>query len=193
MGHAGQRLTRRHLHPEQELDLPAGLVEDVGHTVAVFGNPQRAVGQPIGLAATPARRPLPGAEQLVRGDSAVDDVLAVVARVVPATAHVEPVVADPFLARHVGVALVRFDAEVTCRSGVLLPDQRAVDLDPTAVDVEELQGVRSQLFVHLGGDVERIARLAVGRQRVTLARLAEGAEVDRLHVLSRRLVDPAGS
>jgi hypothetical protein len=43
--HPGERLAGRHLHAQQELQLPARLVEDVRHPVAALGHPQRAVAQ----------------------------------------------------------------------------------------------------------------------------------------------------
>ena len=149
----------------QELQLPARLVEDVGHAVAALGHAQGAVAQ--GRAEAGRRRglgALEGAQQLVGGDAAVDDVLAVVARVVPAAADVEPVVADARLAGHVGVTLVGRHAEVAGRAGVLRADQRAVDGDAAALDVEELQRVRAQLVVDRRRDVERVAGLAVGHE-----------------------------
>ena len=92
--HAGQRLAGRHLHAQQELQLPAGLVEDVRHAVAALGQVQRRVAERGRLGGRGDLGPLERAQQLVDRDAAVDHVLAVVARVVPAAADVERVVAD---------------------------------------------------------------------------------------------------
>src|SRR5690606_21711518 len=132
------------------------------------------------------------AQQVPGGDAAVDHVLAVVARVVPAAPHVQPVVADTGLAGHVGVALVGRYAHVAGRPGVLLADQIAVDLDAAALDVEELHRVRAQLVVDVAADRERVAGLPVGAHRVAGARRGDVAEVQRVHVLAGGRVHPAG-
>src|SRR5690606_25376539 len=111
VGHARQRLAVRHLHAQQELLLPAGLVEHVGDAVAGLRDVERAAGE--GRLA-----PLVQAHERVRRAAAVDDVLAVVAGVVPAAADVQEVVADAGLAGHADVALVRLDADVTGRAAV---------------------------------------------------------------------------
>src|SRR5690606_2521363 len=71
-------------HFEHPFELPARLVEDVGHAIAVFGHAQRAV-------ALTTR----GGHQLSDGDAAIDDVFSVVAGIVPAAADIERVVAGP--------------------------------------------------------------------------------------------------
>ena len=75
--------------------------------------------------------------ELGDGDAAVDDVLAVVAGVVPAAADVEGVVAHAGLAGHDGVALVGGHAQVTGRPAVAGPQvvsyREAAALGVTAI------------------------------------------------------------
>ncbi len=88
--HPGEWLPGRHLHPEQEVDLPLRLVQDVGIPFPASGI--RNVRSPT----TPVDRgPLVQVQQLPRRERAVDHVLAVVTRVVPTTSYVEAVVAGP--------------------------------------------------------------------------------------------------
>ena len=117
--HARQRLARRHLHLQQELQLPARLVEDVGH---------RVLASPGCSACRRRSRRVPpnlvsartGSASSRRRDAAVDDVLAVIAGVVPAAADVQRVVAAAVLrARHRLVAGVGRDADVAGRPVVL--------------------------------------------------------------------------
>ena len=131
--HAGV-LTGRRDHLLHPLELPARLVQHVGHVVAVLRQVERAVAERTRRGRGRGQGPLVGAEQLRHGDAAVDHVLAVVARVVPAARDVERVVAGPAVvvvarpdAGHLGVALVGCDADVTGHAGVLLADDRAVD------------------------------------------------------------------
>jgi hypothetical protein len=97
-------LAPRDLHGQQEVQLEAGFVQDIGHAVGVFGQGQGAIAQGLGRAGTLQRgRPLPGIDQGPDRNAAVDDVLAVVAGVVPAGASVQGVVAaGPGLAALVG-------------------------------------------------------------------------------------------
>ncbi len=182
-GHARQRLAGRDLHPQQEVDLPAGLVQDVRHGVAALGHAQRRVTQrrvrPGPL------RPLEGVDQLPGGDPAVDHVLALVAGVVPAAAHVQAVVADARLARHRGVALVGGHPEVPGRAGVGGAGQRGVDRDAAALLVEERHAVGAQAVVERGRDVERVARLPVHDQREARAAAGVGGEVHELGGVAR--------
>ncbi len=188
MGHPRELLALGDLHGQQELHLPAGLVQDVGHTVVPLGDGQGGVGDPGGVPGGRGVRALVDAHQLVDGDAAVHHVLAVVARVVPAAGHVERVVArGGGVAGDVRVALVGLDADVTGLASVA-GGEFVEDLDAAALGVVEVQGVRGQGGVGVGGDAEGVAGLAVGGQGVALARPGEAAEVDGVHVLPGGLV-----
>src|SRR5690606_36717032 len=119
--------------------------------------------------------------QLVHRDAAVDHVLAVVARVVPAARHVQGVVAGARRARHVDVALVGGHAHVSGRAAVAGGDG-VEDLDAAALRVVERQRVDAQLLVGALVDVEGVAGLTVGGERVAASGGGVGAEVDGVHV-----------
>src|SRR4029453_2519405 len=93
-------------------------------------------------------------------DAAVDDVLAVVAGVVPAAGDVERVVAASGHARHLGVAAVRGAGGVPRLAAVAGRDGVG-DGDAAALRVEEGQRVDAELLVRGRVQVERQARLAV--------------------------------
>ena len=96
--------------------------------------------------------------QLPGGERAVDDVLAVVARVVPAAPHVEGVVAGAGQAGHRRVALVGRDAEVSGRPRVGVADVLRLDRDAAAVVVEVRERVPAQACRRGSSrDVERLA------------------------------------
>ncbi len=182
VGHAGQRLPLGHLHLQQEVQFPADLVEDVRHLVAALRDGEGAVAELRGLARAGVQRALVGAEQLPGGDAAVDDVLAVVAGVVPAAGDVEGVVADAGLTGDLGVPLVGRDAHVSGRAAVARA-QLVADRGAAALRVVVLRGVGAQPLVGGGADVEGAAGLPVGDQGVALAALPVAAEVDRVDVL----------
>ncbi len=188
--HSGQRLSVRHLHLQQELQLPAGLVEDVGHLVAALGDVERTVAELRGLPGAGVQRALVGAEQLPGGDAAVDDVLAVISGVVPAAGDVEGVVAHAGLAGHLGVAPVGRRAHVSGGAAVAGAESVA-DRGAAALRVVVLRGVQTQPLVGGRADVEGAAGLTVGDQRVALAALLVPAEVDRVDVLPGGGVDAA--
>ncbi len=156
MNHPGHRLPRRHLQPQEEIEPPARLVEQVGAPVLRLGDLHLPV-------AERRRRRAEARERLVLvlqhpdGEAAVDDVLAVIAGVVPAAAGVERVVAVAL--RRAGDALV---AEVAGRA---LEGGRArvrhLDRDAAALQVEERQRVVLQPPV----DVRRRWRTARSRRR----------------------------
>src|SRR5690606_18775587 len=101
----GERLPIWDLHAEQEFHLPARLVEQIRHAVLVLRDVQLAVAE-RGDGAERARS-LVEVEQGPNGDAPVDDVLSVIAGVVPAAAHVEAVAAAARgLTRNALVALV---------------------------------------------------------------------------------------
>jgi hypothetical protein len=179
MRHPGQRLTGRDLHPQHELDLPPRFVQYVGSPVAGLGNPQRVVGS-AGL--------LVEVEQLPRRQRAVDDVLAVIAGVVPTASDVEAVVAGAGEAGDGDVALVGGDPEVSSGPGVRLTDVLGLDLDAAAVVVEVLERVPPEIRVDPVADVERLADVVADCQAEGRPGLAEGAEVDQLDVVPGRPV-----
>ena len=183
------------------VELPAHLVEHVRHAVAPLGDAQRAVGQRV-------RRPraqcaLVQAEQLRDGDAAVDHVLALVARVVPAARHVERVVAGPAVvqvdaggrrrvarreARDRAVAAVGGDVDVTGGAPVAGAEQRLVDRDAAALAVEHDEGVDAQVVVEALSHSERVGRRSVGLQHESVARRPHLVERDDVDVQPRRRV-----
>ena len=201
VSHARQRFPGGYLHLQQQLHLPARLVQHVGHPVALLGDRQQTVPQALEVQAV--QRTLVEVHQLPRGERAVHHVLAVVTGVVPAAADVERVVADTGLAGHRVVTLVRRDADVPGGPRIGVTDVLRVDRDTAAVVVEVRQRVPAQAVVGLGGDVERVADLLPRRDRVTASNLAERREVGDVHVVARHRVialdlrfpagdDPAG-
>src|SRR5262249_45964111 len=135
------------------------------------------------------------AHELVDRDSAVDDVLAVVAGVVPTAGHVERVVAAGSAtgrvlgrAAHRVVALVRRDSDVAGRPRV--PGPAAVqDRDAVALRVVELERVLAHRGVFGCIDVKRMARLTIRAQREAGTAAAVATEVDGVHVLPGSGVD----
>ncbi|MDP4500925.1 hypothetical protein Q9G87_03040 [Nonomuraea sp. G32] len=183
-----------HLHAKQELQLPAGLVEHVRDAVAGLGDAQQAVARPLPVV-LPVRA-LVEVHELPGGEGAVHDVFAMVARVVPASAHVQRVVAGAGQARDAGVALVGGDAEVPGRPGVGVADVCGLDRDAAAVVVEVRQRVSAQPVVQVVGDVERQADLVADRERVAGARLADGREVGHVDMVAGHrvgAVDPGAA
>ncbi len=116
--------------------------------------------------------------------AAVDQVLAVVAGVVPAAADVQAVVALRLLgAGDALVADVPGRAFVALRSGV-----RHLDRDAAALQVEERQRVVLEALVDVVADLERQALVLADLQLEALAGGVERREVDLLHLFARRLV-----
>ena len=73
------------------------------------------------------------------------------------------------LAADRGVPGVGCHAQVPGRARVLVADERTVDLDAAARQVEVAERVRRQVRVQVGVDGERVAGLAVGDEREALA------------------------
>src|SRR5690606_14425618 len=114
------------------------------------------------------------------GDAPVDDVLSVIAGVVPAAAHVEAVAAAALgLTRNALVALVPGRPREGGITGVRHPN-----LDAASVVIEEGERVVLEPRVQVRADVERIAPLVSHAQHVAGARRLEGAEVHEVDVLA---------
>lgn len=159
-----------------------------GDPVALLGHPERAVAQRFAVGSVGPQGAFVQGHQLGYRDPAVDDVLAVVPRVVPAARSVEPVVADSRPAGDVEVPLVGCDVEVSGGSGVLLADELGLDLDAAAVVVVVRQRVGPQLGVERVTDGERLAGLAVDGDRPPLALPLDGVEGEPVDVLTGRRV-----
>ena len=167
-GQAGVRVARRHLHPQQPVQLPAGLLEQRG-LQAVRGRGG------VGAQQVDGGQQLPG-RQRTRGH-----VLAVVAGVVPAAGDVEPAALGPAgvqalgvragPGRHGGVAGVRRDSEVAGGSAVTRRPG-LVDRAAGALEVEEAEGVGGQTGVEPAVDRERVAGRVAGDDRVAPGRAA---------------------
>ena len=155
-GQAGVRVTRWHLHPEQPVELPAGLLDQ-------------------GRLETGGRR-MP-ADQLNRGEQLPDrqrtggDVLAVVPGVVPAARDVEQSVLGPARVERPGVGSlprghgrvpgVRGDAGMAGRSAVARgPD--LLDGATRPLQIEEPQRVPSQPHVQPTVDHEPVTGRLTG-------------------------------
>jgi hypothetical protein len=81
-GHSGERLTRRHLHSQQPIQLPPALLD------------QRFLGEDGSLPRRPTEQ-RQNVEHLPHGDAAADGVLAVIAGVIPATGYIQTVCRSP--------------------------------------------------------------------------------------------------
>ena len=186
--HAGVGLSLRHLHPQQRVQAEARLVEQVGLAVFALGDAHLAVAEVAGRRAE-AGQHLVLVLQRPDREAAVDQVLAVVAGVVPAAADVQLVAALRLgRAGHALVADVAGGAFVGLRAGV-----RHLDVDAAALQVEERERVVLELLVDVGTDVERRALELADAQLVALAGGGERREVDLLHALARRLVVAVGA
>jgi len=185
--HARLRLALGHLHLEQELELPAGLVEQVGDPVPPLGDVHGPIRERAGrLAEVP--RALVEVEERPSRHGAVDHVLAVVPGVVPATRHVERVVAAG--GRRAGNLLVGEVAGGTSESR--LARVRHGDLDAGAVVEEIRQGVVLQRAVDAGADREGAAALLPDRQHVAATGRLERGEVDDVHPVAGGHVEARG-
>ncbi len=148
------------------------------HPVGALGDGHGAVAEGRGVGAGEVPGPFVGVDQLPGRHAAVDDVLAVVAGVVPAAAHVQPVAAV-VAAGHVGVALVGGDVQVAGGAGVLAAaGVLGGDRDAAALVVEERQRVVGQLLPGGRADVEGVAGLVVHGEHVVGADTGVGREID---------------
>ena len=175
----------RHLHREQELDLPARLVEQVVDAVAGLGKGGAAVGEEWAPADAAE---LVQVEQGPDRDAAVDDIFPLVAGIVPSPRDVERVSAG----RPAIAALVRpGDAGRAIRRMARRPRPALAagvarfDRSARAAVIEIVQRVEGQARVEVGADPERAASRRADDEAEIVAGLPVGAEIDQMEVLAR--------
>ena len=147
-----------HLHGQQEAHLPRRFVEQVVAAVARLRQRGAAVGEGRGGGVD-----LVEVEQRPQCDAAVDDIFAVVARVVPAAGHVERIVAArPDRAGEVGP--LEASRDLVRMPGLARPGGTAgeagLDRRPGALLVEDVEAAVREGAIEVGGDREGMARLA---------------------------------
>src|SRR5690606_24323051 len=125
-------------------------------------------------------------------NAAVDDVFAVVTRVVPTTGHVEGVRARRTLwptrfferrlrcARHLVLGVTRGS------SPLLLSRERHLQLDARTRVIEIRERVVTQLVVDTGSDLERVALVVADLEHEAFPRRLIRGEVDPVHLVARR-------
>ncbi len=101
--HPGKRLTVRHHHCKQELQLPSRLVEQIGNAVAAFGNARKPIAEDGRGSTAKDTAALECRQQLRDRDRTVDRVFAVVAGIVPAAGNVETIGAGPVAIERLGL------------------------------------------------------------------------------------------
>src|SRR5690606_12325524 len=185
-----RRRLRRCLHAQEEFELDPDLVEQVIGAVVRLGYRRACIGESVRLAQ--CLLALVDIEQRPYGYAGVDDVFAVVAGVVPAAGEIEgvvatrPLVAVPVDARAAGGCLLR----VTRRTGPLRSGEYRIDGDVTAVVIEVRESVELQVTIRGVCNVERVACRASAFDAESLTLSVIVAEIDKVHVLSRRSVFP---
>jgi hypothetical protein len=171
--HPGQRIGRRHLHPQHPVQLPPTLL------------PQRRVQR--GGVRVERGQQIDGAEQLPQRDAAAGHVLAVIASVVPAAGDIEVALAapsrvEPFSvrarpARHLCVAAVREQPDVPGRAGVA-GGHVVRHRHSGPQQCQYPQGVQPQLPVRHIADPERVARVRTDIEPEAFAAIWGGREVE---------------
>ncbi|MNQ47474.1 hypothetical protein D3C85_613190 [compost metagenome] len=178
-------LAFRHLHGEEELHHPAGLVQQIVVAVVLFRDLGLAVGK--GALVTLFRQLLSLIEvhQGPYRDAAVDHVLALIASVVPAAGHIQREVTTwPLVA--LGILLVKAGhllGAVSCRAGEIgALDILGLDVDAAALLIEEGEGVEFHGVINVITDAERMALLACDLQHQAGGRGGDLTEVGDLHI-----------
>ncbi len=182
MNHTGVGLPLWDLHLEEKLQLPAGLVEDVRYLVLALREEAFDV-TPCGKVAGKVLVALIPVEQRPDADPTIDDVLSVIARVVPTAGDVERVIAPRVFGTGSYVLRVPRRARQVQARRVGLVYRRT-----TSIQVEVLQSVVLQFVVNAGIDVERVTLLAGNLEHVTLTRSCERAEVHEVQRVTGRSV-----
>ncbi len=180
--HRQPRAVRR-LHREQEAQFPPRLVEQGVRAVPVLRDRQPPVREQRAAVAG-AARPRIGVEQGPGADAAVDDIFALVARVVPAAGHVQRQ-----RATGPSIALLVAAGEAGGAVGPVAGGAREVgalheprlDRHAAALLIEEAQGRARERRPLPRPDRKGPAGRAVRKQAI-LARRAEAAEVDAVKV-----------
>ena len=176
----------RHLHLQEELQFIARFVEQVGDAVSRLWQRGALVGKRAGDFVEIQERP--------DRDAAIDDVFAVIARVVPAAGHVDWIGA----ARPVGAARIpalEARGHLTRMPGGTRPAIAAgiarLDRDPGALLVEEVECALRQRPVQAGPDREGAA-FRSGDGEAVFAGCGKRAKIDDLDAVARGFVRAAG-
>src|SRR5690554_4975787 len=189
--HARFGLTLRYLHGEHEFHLPAHFVEDVRYTVATLRNIQGAVREGAGIVAQ-VQSTLVHDEQFPDGDTAVDNILTVIAGVVPAFGHVKAVVTGTAPAGHVVVTFIRTHVEVSCRpcplgiggvTGVAATGIRRLNRDTAAVVIEVFDGIIKHTAESVCGDIKGITLVTAHMKLIAGGRGGDGTDVNKVNVV----------
>ena len=182
-GHPCRRLLRR-LHAQEELELYPHFIQQVVDAVIRLGYERARIGE--GVRFPQYLLPLMNIEKGPDGYAGVDDVLAVIARVVPAAGNIECVVAARPLvsvtvgARAAGGCLLR----MARRPRPLRSGEFRLDGDVAAVVIEVPERVELEFAIRSAPDVERVTRCASALNAELLTLTAPVAEVDKVHVFA---------